>query len=88
MSLFVDCHLFHLKKEGPTMQRNTFTHRLAASFCLLMLSILLLLSGCGGYSNPGSQPNGTPQATPTQGGYSIIYTFDKEIQLLLPLQKR
>ena len=66
------------------MQKNTFTNRLAASFCLLMLSILLLLSGCGSSSNPGSQPN----ATPTKGGYSIIYILDHELQLLLPSQRR
>ena len=70
------------------MQRKTLTRRLAARFCLLMLSILLLLSGCGSYSNPGSQPNGTPQATPTKGGYSIIYILDNELQLLLPSQRR
>jgi hypothetical protein len=58
------------------MQRNT--HKLAAKFCLLMLGALLFLSGCGSYSSPGSQPN----ATPTKGGYSIIYLFDKDIQLL------
>jgi len=66
------------------MKKNTFTQRLAARFCLLMLSILLLLSGCGGYSNPGSQPN----ATPTKGGYSIIHILDNDIQLLLPSQRR
>ncbi len=70
------------------MQKNTFTHRLAAGFCLLMLSILLLLSGCGSYSNPGSQPSGTPQTTPTKGGYSIIYILDHELQMLLPPQRR
>ncbi len=70
------------------MQRKTLTRRLAARLCLLMLSILLLLSGCGSYSNPGSQPNGTPQATPTKGGYSIIYILDNELQLLLPSQRR
>ena len=70
------------------MKKNTFTQRLAARFCLLMLSILLLLSGCGSYSNPGSQPNGTPQSTPTKGGYSIIYILDHELQMLLPSQRR
>jgi len=79
MSLFIDCILSHLKKEGPTMQRKT--HKLAAKFCLLMLGILLFLSGCGSNSSPGSQPN----STPTNGGYSIIYLLDKEMQML-PLQ--
>lgn len=65
------------------MRRNALKHTLAANYCLLMLSILLLLSACGSYSNPGSQPNGTPQATPANGGYSIISLFDKEIQLFL-----
>jgi len=70
------------------MQRNTSKHTLAAKFCLLVLAALLFLAGCGnGYNSPGSQPNGTPQATPTKGGYSIITLFDNEIELLLAPQR-
>ncbi len=70
------------------MKRNTIKQRLAAIFCLLMLGLLLLLAGCGGYSSPSSPPNGTPQATPTSGGYSIISLLENEIQLFLAPQRR
>jgi len=66
------------------MKRNTFKPKLVAWLCLLLLGVLLLLAGCANYSNPGSPPNnGTPQATPTNGGYSIVYLVDKEMQALL-----
>jgi hypothetical protein len=64
------------------MRRYPFTRVLAAKWCLLMLSILLLLSACGGSSNPGSQPNGTPQPT-NGGGYSLISLFNQEINFFL-----
>jgi len=71
------------------MQRKTSKHMLAAKFCLLVLGALLFLAGCGnGYNNPGSSPSGTPQATPTKGGYSIIYLLDNEMQVLLAPQRR
>jgi hypothetical protein len=70
------------------MLRNRLLHTLKATLCLLMLSILLLLSSCGGSSTPSSQPNGTPQTAPTKGGYSLIYLFEYEIQLYLAPQKR
>ena len=66
------------------MKRNTFKPKLVAWLCLLLLGVLLLLAACANYNNPGSPPNnGTPQATPTNGGYSIIYPVDKEMQVLL-----
>ncbi len=66
------------------MQRNTSKHMLAAKFCLLVLGALLFLAACGnGYNNPGS-----PQATPTKGGYSIVSLLDHEIQVLLAPQRR
>jgi len=75
-------------KGETTMRRTIVKQRLVAAFCLLMLTLLLLLSACGGYSSPGSQPNGTPQATPTKGGYSIISLLDNEIEFLLAPQRR
>ena len=61
------------------MRRNTFKPTLAAKFCLLVLGALLFLAACGnGYNSPGS-----PQATPTNGGYSIISLLDHEMQVLL-----
>src|SRR5947209_250406 len=68
-------------KEGTMMKGNTFKYALAATCCLLVLAALLLLAACGNYSSPGSQPGGTPQATPT--GYSIITLLDKELPILL-----
>ena len=67
------------------MPRNTSKHLLAAKFCLLVLGALLFLAACGngGYNSPGS-----PQATPTKGGYSIISLLDNEIQVLLAPQRR
>jgi hypothetical protein len=72
------------------MQRNAFKPTLAAKFCLLVLVALLFLTACGnGYNSPGSPPNnGTPQATPTSGGYSLITILDHEMQVLLALQNR
>jgi hypothetical protein len=63
------------------MKSNTFKRALASACCLLVLAALLLLAACGSYSSPGSQPGGTPQATPT--GYSIITLLEKEIPILL-----
>jgi len=68
------------------MQKYPFTRKLAAKWCVLMLSILLLLSACGGTSSPGSQPNSTPQ--PTKGGYSLIALLDQEMQLFLAPERR
>jgi hypothetical protein len=67
------------------MQSNAFKPTLAAKFCLLVLVALLFLAACGnGYNSPGSPPNnGTPQATPTKGGYSLISILDHEMQVLL-----
>ncbi len=65
------------------MQKNQFSQTLLATMCLLLLSMLLLLSACGGSSYPSSPPNGTPQATPTKSGYSLISLFESEIQLFL-----
>jgi hypothetical protein len=64
------------------MQRTKFKHALAATFCLLVLAALLFLAACGSYSSPGSQPGGTPQATPTYGGYGIISLFPEQAELL------
>ncbi len=65
--------LFHTKKEEIVMQRkNTSQYILLTRFCMLVVG---LLTACGNStSNPGSPttPNGTPQATPTKAGYSII----------------
>ena len=69
------------------MQRKTVRQMLSAKMCLLMLGMLLFLAGCGGYSSPSSQPSGTPQATPTKGGYSIIVFFENEIQAFLNPQR-
>lgn len=67
------------------MPKNAFKHALATLLCLLLLSALLLVAGCGNfYQSPGSPNNGTPQATPTKGGYSIITLIDNELQGLLP----
>ena len=66
------------------MLRKALKTVLAAFLCLLLLSSLLLVAACGNYyQNPASPPNGTPQATPTQGGYSIIFLIDNEMQSLL-----
>jgi hypothetical protein len=71
------------------MQRSISKHMLAATFCLLMLCALLFLAGCGnGYNSPGSPPYGTPQATPTKGGYSLISLLDQEMQVLLTSPRR
>ena len=70
------------------MQKKTLRQTLSAKICLLMLGTLLFVSGCGSPSSPGSQPNGTPQATPTKGGYSIITLFENEMQVFLALQRR
>ena len=66
------------------MPRNALKPLLAALLCILLLSTLFLVAACGNYyQNPGSQPNGTPQATPTKGGYSIISLVENEMQGLL-----
>ena len=66
------------------MPRNAFKAALSALLCVLLLSALLLVAACGNsYQNPGSPNNGTPQATPTKGGYSIINLIDNEMQGLL-----
>lgn len=66
------------------MPRNALKPLLAALLCILLLSTLLLVASCGNYyQNPGSPPNGTPQATPTKGGYSIISLVENEMQSLL-----
>ena len=67
------------------MSKNAFKPVLATLLCLFLLGALLLVAGCGNYyQSPGSPNNGTPQATPTKGGYSIITLIDKELQGLLP----
>ena len=76
MKLQTAFSLLHAKKGGAKLQRNTFKPMLLAILCALLLGVLLLLAACGDY-NPGS-PNGTPQATPTHGGYSIIYLIDNK----------
>ena len=66
------------------MQKNTSKHILAAKFCLLVLGALLFLAACGnGYNSPGS-----PQATPTNGGYSTISLLDHEMQVFLAPHSR
>jgi hypothetical protein len=66
------------------MPKNTFKPVLATLVCILLLSALLFVAGCGNYyQSPGSPNNGTPQATPTKGGYNIIYLIDNEMQSLL-----
>jgi hypothetical protein len=77
--------MYARKRELKTW-KNTLKPWLMAGFCLLLLGILLLVTACSNnYQNPpGSPPNnGTPQATPTSGGYSLIYHIDKETQALL-----
>ena len=86
MKLQTAFSLLHAKKGKAKLQRNTFKPMLLAILCALLLGILLLLAACGDY-NPGS-PNGTPQATPTHGGYSIIYLIDNEMQGLLTAYRR
>ena len=72
-----------MKRRELKVRRNTLKHWFVAGLCLLLLGVLLLVAACGNYyQNPGS-PNGTPQATPTSGGYSLIYLIDKEMQVLL-----
>jgi hypothetical protein len=66
------------------MPRNALKPVLATLLCVVLLSALLLVAACGNYyQNPGSPPNGTPQATPTNGGYSIISLIENEMQGLL-----
>jgi hypothetical protein len=78
-------NLMNTKKRELKTRRNAFKPWLVAGFCLLLLGVFLLLAACGSYyQSPSSPPNnGTPQATPTNGGYSIIYLVDKEMQALV-----
>lgn len=88
MKLRIAFSWLHTKKGGSKMRWNTIKPMLAAKFCLLLLSAVLVLAACGDYHNPGAPPNGTPQATPTNGGYSIIYLIDHEMQgLLVPYRR-
>ena len=70
------------------MQKKTCAHPLAAKWCLLMLSIPLIFSACGGSSSPSSQPNSPQQATPTKSGYSLISLLDQEVQFFLAPQRK
>ena len=73
----------YTKKREPKIWKNSFKASLVTGLCLLLLGVLLLVSACSNnYQTPGS-PNGTPQTTPTNGGYSIIYLIDKEMHVLL-----
>jgi hypothetical protein len=53
------------------MQKYTSKQSLQARFCLLVLSLTLLLGACGNSNGSPSSPGGTPQ--PTKGGYSMTY---------------
>ena len=67
------------------MLKNSYKAVLAALLSLFLLGALLLVAGCGNYyQSPGSPNNGTPQATPTKGGYSLIILIDNELQGLVP----
>lgn len=69
----------YTKKRELKGQKNGLKAWLVAGFCLLLLGVLLLVAACSNnYQNPGS-----PQATPTGGGYSIIHRVDKEMSVLL-----
>jgi hypothetical protein len=86
VELYIDVfvHLRDAKRGASKMPGNTFKHGLAAKFCLLLLSAMLLLAACGNdYHSPGAPPNGTPQTTPASGGYNIVYLIDKEMQIFL-----
>jgi len=66
-------------KRERKIRKNGLKPWLAAGLCLLLLGVLLLVTACSNnYQNPGS-----PQATPTGGGYSLIYHIDKEMQIVL-----
>ena len=74
----------YTRKRELKMWKNTLKPWLATGLCLLLLGVLLLLAACSNnYQSPGSQPNGTPQATPTNGGYSMIYPIDREMGVVL-----
>ena len=75
----------YTRKRVRKTWKNTLKPWLVAGFCLLLLGVLLLVTACSNnYQNPGSPPNnGTPQATPTGGGYSVTYHIDKEMRVLL-----
>ena len=75
----------YTKKRELKARKNALKPWLAAGFCLLLLGVLLLVTACSNnYQSPGSQPNnGTPQAAPTIGGYSVVYHIDKEMLVLL-----
>lgn len=69
----------YTKTRKLNTRKNGLKPWLMAGFCLLLLGVLLLVAACSNnYQNPGS-----PQATPTGGGYSLIYHLDKETQALL-----
>ncbi len=71
------------------MPKKAFKPMLATLLCLLLLSALLLIAGCGNYyQSPGSPNNGNPQATPTKGGYTLFIVIDKELHSLLPPSMR
>lgn len=71
----------YTEKRERKVQKNGLKLWLAASFCLLLLGVLLLVSACSNnYQNPGS-----PNSTPTNGGYSIIHhTGNVMLVLLVP----
>ena len=72
----------YTKKRERKMKSNAFKSWFVVGFCLLLLGVLLLVAACSNnYQNPGSP--GTPQATPTGGGYSMIHHADKEAHVLL-----
>jgi hypothetical protein len=59
------------------MWKTMVTHLRAVLCCLFLLATLLLATTACGIGNYFS-PNGSPQATPTKGRYSIVWLFDKE----------
>ena len=74
--------LMYTEKRVRKTWKNTLKPWLVAGLCLLLLGVLLLVAGCSNnYQSPPN--NGTPQATPTGGGYSMIYHVDKEVSVLL-----
>ena len=73
----------YTKERELKVRKNGLKAWLVASFCLLLLGVLLLLAACSNnYQNPGPS-NGTPQATPTGGGYSMIHHVDNQMLVSL-----